>query len=128
LADVAERVPSETKALVDMYERQDELLVAAMREWGADGAERRKLRESLATLQKNLERVELNLASAIGAVEATAARVPESGVLEKLGRIETGVSEVGERLKARWQREHTARERERQQREREAAERARGMK
>lgn len=125
-SESAERVSSEAKALVDVYERQQELLVAATREWGADGAERRKLRESMATLQKNLEQVKLNLASAIEALEATAARVPESGVLEKLGRIEAAVSEVGERLRARWQREHLAREREREQREREAGERARG--
>jgi hypothetical protein len=127
-SEAAERVSSEAKALVDAYERQEELLVAATREWGADGAERRKLRESMATLQKNFELAKLNLTSALEALEAAAARVPESGVLEKPGRIEAAVSEVGERLRARWQREHLAREREREQREREAAERARGMK
>jgi hypothetical protein len=71
--------------------------------------------------------VKLDLALAIEALGATAARVPESGVLEKLARIETAVSEVRERLSARWQREHAAREREREQREREAAARARGV-
>jgi hypothetical protein len=127
LADAAERVSREAKALVDVYEGQDELLVAVTREWGANGAERRKLRESRATLQRQLEVVKLDLALAIEALGATAARVPESGVLEKLARIETAVSEVRERLSARWQREHAAREREREQREREAAARARGV-
>jgi len=107
---------------------EQDALVAATREWEADGAERRQLRESMATLGKNLARVKLDLARAMEALEATAARVPESGVLERLGRIEAAANEVGERLRARWQLEQTAREREREreQREREAAERARG--
>jgi hypothetical protein len=49
-------------------------------------------------------------------------RVPQSGVLEKVARIEAEAKE-----RARWQHERAARERERQQREREAAERERGV-
>ena len=93
-------------------------------EWGAQGAERKKLREAMATLQKNLERVNANLARA---AEATTPPVEQSGVLEKAARIEAAASEARERLRARWQREQAAREREREQREREAAERGRGV-
>jgi hypothetical protein len=49
-------------------------------------------------------------------------RVPESGVLQKVARMEAEAKE-----RARWQREQAARERERQQRAREAAERERGV-
>jgi hypothetical protein len=98
-----------------------------MAEWGEDGAKRKQLRESMVALQKNLEVINRNLASAVEVVEATAARVPESGVLEKLARIEAAVGEYRERLSARWQREHAARERERTQRERETEERLRRM-
>jgi hypothetical protein len=127
LVDAAERGSKEAKALVDVYEGQDELVVAVTREWGANGAERRKLREARATLQRELELIKRNLALAIEALGATAARVPESGILERLARSETAASEVGERLSARWQREYAAREREREQREREAAARERGV-
>jgi hypothetical protein len=47
-------------------------------------------------------------------------RVPQSGVLEKVARME-----AEEKARAKWQREQAARERDRQQREREAAERER---
>ena len=102
-----------------------ELLLAATREWGTDGTERKKLRESMATLQKNLERVRRNLEAASEALDATTARVAESGVLAKLDRIEPAMGEARERVRARWELEHLARAREREQREREAAERAR---
>ena len=116
-----------TRQAAEVYERQDEFLVAATREWGADGAERKKLRGSLATLQKTLELVKGNLTSASEALQATAARVPDSGVLEKLDGLERAVGDAGQRLRARWELEHQARVREREQREREAAERGRGV-
>lgn len=116
----------ESRRLGDTVE-QDSLLAAVTREWGANGGERRTLRESRATLRRNLELVELSLTSAIEALGATAARWPEAGMLEALARLETAVSEARERLGARWQREQAARERERVQREREAGERARGV-
>jgi hypothetical protein len=95
-----------------------------MSEWGPEGAERKKLREAMAMLQKNLERTSANLARAAA---ATTMHVEASDVLEKMARIEAAESEAGERLRARWQREQAAREREREQREREAAARARGV-
>jgi len=80
------------------------------------------LRESLAALPKNLERANANLERAIEVAETTTMRVSQSGVLEKVARIEAEAKE-----RARWQLERAARERERQQREREAAERERGV-
>ena len=102
-------------------------LAAVGREWGPSGAERQKLAESRAALQKNLELADASLTAAIEALEATAARVPESDVPAALARIEAAASEAGERLSARWQREHAAREREREQRERELGQRERGV-
>jgi hypothetical protein len=122
LADTAERASGDARALIDVYREQGEYLDVVMSEWGAEGAERRILRESIATLVKNLERANANLARAVEVAEATTMRVAHSGVLEKVRRIETE-----EKERARWQREQAARERERQQREREAAERERGV-
>lgn len=93
-----------------------------MSEWEAEGAERRKLRESIAALRKSLERANADLATAIEVAETTTMRVPQSGVLEKVARIE-----AAEKERARWLREQAALDRERQQRERGAAERERGV-
>jgi hypothetical protein len=71
-------------------------------------------------LQKSLERASVNVTRAIEVAETTTMRVSQSGVLEKVARME-----AEEKARARWQREQAARERERQQREREAAERER---
>lgn len=93
-----------------------------MSEWRAEGAERRKARESLATGQKHLERANARLGAAIEVAETTAMRVPRSGVVEKVGRIEAEA-----KARASWQREQDRLERERLQRERGAAERERGV-
>ena len=122
LADTAERASGDARALIDVYKEHGEYLDIVMSEWRAEGAERRKLRESIAALPKNLERANANLARAIEVAETTTMRVPQSGVLEKVARIEAEAKE-----RARWQHEQAARERERQQREREAAERERGV-
>lgn len=123
LADAAERAFSgDARALSDVSRAQGEYLDIVMSEWRPEGTERRKLRESIATLQKSLERANANLARAREAAETTTLRVPQSGVLEKVARME-----AEEKARARWQREQAARERERQQREREAAERERGV-
>ena len=127
LADAAERASGDARALADVYREQGEYLDTVTSEWGAEGAARRKLRESLASLQKNLERANANLARAIEVAETTAMHVPQSGVPEKVARIEAEAKEAGDRLTARWQLERAAREREQLQREREAAERARGV-
>ena len=71
-----------------MSREQGEYLDIVMSEWGAEGAERRKLRESMATLQKNLERANASLAQADRGGRDDATRVPQSGVLEKVARIE----------------------------------------
>ena len=127
LSDATEMGSGEPSALADASRQQGEQLDAVMREWGTAGWERRRLREDLAAMQKNVERANANLARAIETADATADRVQESGVLEMLARVEAQAAEAGEWLKARWQREYAARERERLFRERAAAERERGV-
>jgi hypothetical protein len=122
LANAAERAPRDARALIDVSREQGEYLDIVMSEWRAEGPERRKLRGSLATAPKNLEHASANLARATEVAEATIRRVPESGVPEKVGRIE-----AAEKERARWLREQAMLERERQQRERSAAERERGV-
>lgn len=122
LADTAERASGDARAFIDVDREQGAYLDIVMSEWRAEGAERRMLREALATLAKNLERANTNLVRAIEVAETTTMHVPQSGVLEKVGRIE-----AAEKERARWQREQATRERERLQREREAAERERGV-
>jgi len=122
LVDAAEKVSGDARALIDVSRAQGEYLDIVMSEWRTEGAERRKLRESIATLQKSLERANASLARAREAAETTTLRVPQSRVLEKVARIEAEAKE-----RARWQHERAVRERERQQREREAAERERGV-
>jgi hypothetical protein len=101
---------------------QGEQLDLVRSEWGAEGGERKKNREAMATTQRNLERANANLTKAAKAL----ARPDPSDALEKAARIEAAVTEAGDRLRARWQLEQAARERETAQREREAAARARG--
>ena len=108
--------------LIDVSREQGEYLDIVMSEWRADGAERRKLRGSIATLPKNLEHASANQARATEVAEATSRLVPESGLPEKIGRIE-----AAEKERTRWLREQAALERERQLRERGAAERERGV-
>ena len=122
LADSAERAAGGARALIDVSREQGEYLDIVMTDWRADGAERRVLRESSATLPRNLERANASLARAIEVTEATTMRVPESGVPEKIRRIE-----AAEKERTRWLREQAALERERQQRERTTAERERGV-
>ena len=124
LADAAQKASGDARALADLSREQGEYLDAVTNEWGAEGAERKKLREAVATVQKkNLERANANLSRA---AKATTAAAQPSDVLEKAARIEAAMTEAGDRLRARWQLEQAARERETKQREREAAERARG--
>jgi hypothetical protein len=122
LANAAERAPRDARALIDVSREQREYLDIVVSEWRADGTGRRKVRGSLATLPKNLEHVNANLARATEVAEATTRRVPESGVPERVSRIE-----AAEKERTRWLREQAVLERERQQRERGAAERERGI-
>jgi len=127
LADTAERASGDARALIDVYREHGDYLDIVMSEWGTEGVERRKLRESIAALQKSLGHANADLATAIEIAETTTMRVPQSGVLEKVARIEAGASEARQLLSARWERERAVREREREQREREATDRARGL-
>jgi hypothetical protein len=121
LAEAADKASGDAGALAGLSRGQREYVDAVTSEWGAEGAERKRLREGTATAQKNIERVNANLTKA---ANATAAVTP-SNALEKAARIEAAVTEAGDRLRARWQLEQAAREREAKQREREGAERAR---
>jgi hypothetical protein len=127
LAELAEKASGDAKALVDVYKGQSEHLDVVTSEWGADGTERKKLKDAITALQKNLTLARTNLDMATEEAGATMIRVEQSGVLEKVGRIQAGASEARERLNAQWERERAVREREREQREREAGERARGL-
>jgi hypothetical protein len=122
LSDAAEKASGDPTALADLSREQGEYLDVVQNEWGAEGPERKKLREAMAAAQKNFERASTNLTNATKTAESMRA----SDVLEKAAAIEVMVTEAGERLRARWQLEQAAREREMKQREREAAERARG--
>lgn len=122
LADAAEKASGDARALAELSREQAEHLAAVRDEWGAEGAERKKSREAMATAQRNLERANASLTKAVGATAA----LNTLDALEKAARIEAAVTEAGDRLRARWQLEQASREREIKQREREAAERARG--
>jgi hypothetical protein len=124
LADTADQASVEPSASIDLSREQSEYFDIVTREWGPDGAERRRLRESPATLQKNFERANANVVRATERAEAMAGR-GQAAVVERVARLEAEVKEAGDRLRARWQREQALRDRERDQREREAAERAR---
>ena len=128
LTELAEKASRDGKALLDVYRGQSEYLDVVTREWGADGSERKKLREAITAMQKNLALIDTHLGTVAEAAAAMKTGVQQSGgALEKVARIEAGASEARERLSARWERERLMREREREQREREAGERARGL-
>ena len=110
------------EAAADLSREQSKYLDTATSDWGAEGAERKRLREATVATQKNIERVNASLTRAA----KSAASLHASDAVEKAARIEAAVNEAGDRLRARWQLEQAARERETNQREREAAERARG--
>jgi hypothetical protein len=128
LADAAERVSRGAGGGLEELSRAQAVHVdLELREWGADGPARRELRESMARLQANLERSKASQASAVDVAVAAARTMPESGASEVLARVETGVQEAGDRIRARWLNQQAALERERVERERAAAERARGL-
>jgi len=121
LVEAADKAAGDPKALADLAKDQARYLDVATSDWGADGAERKRLRESIGATQKNMERINASLTRAT----RSTANVTSSDALEKATRIDTAMTEAGDRLRARWQIEQAAREREAKQREREAAERAR---
>ena len=122
LAEAAEKVSGDPKALADLSREQSNYLDTATADWGAEGPERKRMRDATAATQKNIERVNASLIPAAKPL----AGLQASDSLETAARIEAAVNEAGDRLRARWQLEQAARERETKQREREAAERARG--
>ena len=122
LAESAEKASGDARALIDVSREQGEYLDIVIGEWGPEGTERKKFRESLAALQKSMENANASMGRTVEVAEATARRVAESGLPEKAGRIE-----AAEKERARWLREQAAMERERQMRERGAAERERGV-
>jgi len=124
LAQTAETAGRDGGALAGLYSAQEEYLDRAIGEWEG-GAERKNLQTAISLLQRNLERTQAHLAKASEFGEGISMQLGQSGVLDKVARIETAAKEAGERLSARWELERAARERERQQREREAGERAR---
>ena len=122
LAQMAETAGDSAGALAEVYRAQTEYVDGAM----ADGVEaRRIIQEATAQLQASMEWTRVNLERATEAGLAMTMRLPQSGVLEKVARLETMAREAGARLAARWELERAARERDREQREREAGERAR---
>ena len=122
LAESADRAAADPKALDEVSRLLGEYLDGAGAEWRAEGTERRKGREALAALQKDLERAGTSLDRAIEVAVGAKRRVPQSGVPAKIARIEAEA-----KAKATWQQEHAARERERRERERQAGERERGV-
>jgi hypothetical protein len=122
LAEAADRAAADPKALPEVSRLLGDYLDGAGAEWRADGAERRKLRESLAALQKSLERAGTSFDRATEVAVATKRRVPQSGVPAKIAHMESEA-----KARATWQREQATRDRERLQRERQAAERERGV-
>jgi hypothetical protein len=123
LADAADTAAGDARAFSGLTRDQGEYLDAVVRDWGAEGGERRKQREATATLQKNLERASASLRKAA----AAPVDVKPSELLHRTAGIEAAVTEAGDRLRARWQLQQAAREREGREREREASERARGL-
>jgi len=121
LAQMAETVGDSAGALAEVYRAQTEYVAGAR----ADGAEARRIQEATALLQTSMERTRANLERANEAGLAMTMRLSQSGVPEKVARLETIARDAGARLAARWELERAARERDREQREREAGERAR---
>ena len=85
LAELAEKASGDAKALVDVYKGQSEHLDVVTSEWGADGTERKKLKDAITALQKNLTLAGTNVEMATEAAGATMIRVEQSGVLEVRG-------------------------------------------
>ena len=122
LAEAAEKAAGDPKAVADLARDQSKYLDTATADWGAEGPERKRMRDATAATPKSIERNNANLTRAAKSV----ASLQASDSLETAARIEAAVNEAGDRLRARWQLEQAARERETKQREREAAERSRG--
>jgi hypothetical protein len=122
LAEAAERAAADPKALPEVSRLLGEYLDGTGAEWQADGAERRKMRDALAALQKSLDRAGVSLDRVGEVAAATKRRVPQSGVPAKIAHMEAEA-----KARATWQQEQATRDRELKERERKAAERERGV-
>jgi hypothetical protein len=118
LADTTERASGDARALIDVYREHGGYLDIVMSEWGTEGVERRKLRESIAA-ESRARDADLRRRSKLPRrrpcpcrSRACSRRSPGSRPRQK--------SERDGRTSG-------SRERERQQKEREAAERERGV-
>ena len=122
LAEAADRAAADPSALPEVSRLLAEYLDGAGAEWRADGGERRKMREALVALQKDIDRAGVSLDRAIDVAAATKRRVPQSGVPTKIAHMEAEA-----KARASWQQEQANRERVRKERERQAGERERGV-
>lgn len=122
LAEAADRAAADPKALPEVSRLLGEYLDGAGAEWQADGAERRKMRDAVAALQKSLDRAGASLDRVTEVAAATKRRVPQSGVPAKIAHMEAEA-----KARATWQQEQATRDRERKERERQAGERERGV-
>src|SRR5262249_57406838 len=64
LVQAADRSSGDASALADLYREQSAYLDAVASEWGAEGADRKKLREALGISQKNFKRAHAGWAKA----------------------------------------------------------------
>jgi hypothetical protein len=121
LADTTERASGDARALIDVYREHGDYLDIVMSEWGTEGVEWRKLRESIAALQKSLGHANADL--------RRRSRLPRRRPCACRSRACSRRS-PGSRPRQKSERDGRtsgSRERERQQKEREAAERERGV-
>ena len=121
LADTTESASGDARALIDVYREHGDYLDIVMSEWGTEGVERRKLRESIAALQKSLGHANADL--------RRRSRLPRRRPCACRSRACSRRS-PGSRPTQKSKRDGRtsgSRERERQQKEREAAERERGV-
>src|SRR5262249_61844058 len=74
LADAADKAANDQSAMADLSRESSKYLDAALSDWGAEGPERKRLREAMADAQKNVESINANLTREAGAI-ATAPAV-----------------------------------------------------
>ncbi len=121
LADTTERASGDARASIVVYREHGDYLDIVMSEWGTEGVERRKLRESIAALQKSLGHANVDL--------RRQSRLPRRRPCACRSRACSRRS-PGSRPRQKSERDGRtsgSRERERQQKEREAAERERDV-
>ena len=86
LADAAGKASRDAKALGDFRESRASISPSSLIEWGAEGTERRKLREVLAGLSNSLERASASLTRTTEIAETLPRHVSQSGVVRQDGQ------------------------------------------